>query len=214
MADWIYCGSNAAVDAAGTQSLLRTHQAIWCPPPGLRLWPGTPHPGERLWLVWHAAGGPILLLGGGRLAQNNQARFGTDLLHTNSDILGVRDAAENLGYRGGTAMSFLILEDVAFPAVGQPPVAGLGVVPTALSKATPTQSTILNGVLPDAKPVAQPIRLVRWLLTRLARWRRWCGAWVLQIRVGQLITVKLVLEIVAVLVTIISGIIAVVWRLK
>ena len=75
MADWIYCGSDAQANAAGTQSLLRTHQAIWCCPPGLRPWPGTPRGGDRLWLVWRAspASRIVLLLGGGRIDQAPRA---------------------------------------------------------------------------------------------------------------------------------------------
>ncbi len=129
MADWIYCGSDPPVDAAGTQSLLRTHHAIWCSPPGLRPWPGTPEPGDRIWLLW---------------ANVN----GTTLLHTNSDIDGVRDEAVGLGYGGGLGMSFLRVENVVFPATERPPVTGLGVVPTALSQATEYQSEALVGMLP------------------------------------------------------------------
>src|SRR5436190_1206024 len=50
--EWIYCGSDEAVDAAATQSLLRSHAAIWCPPPGLRHWSATPEAGDTMWLVW------------------------------------------------------------------------------------------------------------------------------------------------------------------
>ncbi len=149
MADWIYCGSDPPVGAAGTQSLLRTHQAIWCSPPGLRPWPGTPAAGDRIWLVWgDGAGGSVFLLGGGRLVGNAQARFGTSLLHTNSDIPGVRAEAERLGYGGGLGMSFLLLNPVAFPASGHPVVAGLGPIPNALSEASAAQSAILSGMLP------------------------------------------------------------------
>lgn len=148
MADWIYCGSNPPVDAAGTQSLLRTHNAIWCSPPGLRPWPGTPQPGDRIWLLWVNDGGTLLLLGGGRLVGNSQTRFGTTMLHTNSDIAGVREAAEGLGYGGGLGMSFLRVGNVVFPASERPPVSGLGTVPTALSQATAGQSEVLAAVLP------------------------------------------------------------------
>ena len=148
MTDWIYCGSDPPVDADGTQSLLRTHQAIWCSPPGLRPWPGIPAVADRIWLVWrNGAGGSILLLGSGRLAANTQPRFGTNLLHTTSDIPGVRDAAKQLGYGGGLSMSFLRVQEVAFPAVGHPAVAGLGAIPNALSEASEAQSAILDGML-------------------------------------------------------------------
>lgn|SRR5215210_2099146 len=149
MVEWIYCGSDPPVNAEGTQRLLRTHQAIWCSPPGFRPWPGIPSVGERIWLVWRdGAGGPILLLGGGRLAGNAQPRFGTSLLHTNSDIHGVRDAAEQLGYEGGFGMSFLRVQPpVAFPVAGRPVVAGLGPIPNALSEANQAQRAILSAVL-------------------------------------------------------------------
>ncbi|OGR10711.1 MAG: hypothetical protein A2097_04435 [Desulfobacula sp. GWF2_41_7] len=148
MADWIYCGTDPPVDANGTQYLLHTHHAIWCSPPGLRPWPGKPRPGDRLWLLWRDhAGGPVLLLGGGRLAQNSQNRFGTDLLHTNTDIPGVRDAAQNIGYGGGMAMSFLRLVGVTFPTGGQPDVHGIGPITYSLSVADASQSAVLNGLL-------------------------------------------------------------------
>lgn len=149
MVDWIYCGTNPPVDAGGTQSLLRTHDAIWCSPPGLRPWPGVPQPRERLWLVWRdGIDGPISLLGAGRLALNTQQRFGTNLLHTNTDIPGVRDEAEQLGYGGGLGMSFLRLQNVVFPTDGHPAIAQLGLLSSALNEATPTQSGILSAMLP------------------------------------------------------------------
>lgn len=149
MADWIYCGSDPPVDADGTQSLLRTHQAIWCSPPGLRPWPGTPLPGDRLWLLWRdASEGLILLLGGGRLAPNNRKRFGTELLHTNTDIPGVRDAAEGHGYGGGLGMSFLRLRGVVLPHGVPSAVTGFCAIPNALSEATVAQAATLNNLLP------------------------------------------------------------------
>lgn len=148
MANWIYCGSDPPVDAPGTQSLLRTHAAVWCSPPGFRPWPSVPQPGDRLWLLWRdRAGGPVLLLGGGRLARNNQTRYGTDLLHTNRDIPGVREGAENLGYRGGQGMSFLRLGGLMFPRGVQAVVNGLGGIPNGLSEASEPQSVILDDLL-------------------------------------------------------------------
>jgi len=117
MADWIYCGSGPTVGAAGTQSLLRNRRAIWCSPPGLRPFPGVPQPDERLWLVWResATAEVILLLGGGRIEQAPRVCFGTNLLWTNADEPGLRTEAEALGYKGGSAMSFLRLQAVVFP---------------------------------------------------------------------------------------------------
>ncbi len=148
MADWIYCGSDPPVGAGCTQSLLRTHSAVWCCPPGLRSWPGTPEAGERLWLLWFdGSEGPLLLLGGGRIAENNKTRFGANLLHTNTDIPGVRDEAAKLGYGGGNAMSFLRLASVVLPTIGQLLVDELGMVPTKLSKASKARAETLNGIL-------------------------------------------------------------------
>ena len=149
MADWIYCGSNAAVDAAGTQSLLRTHRAIWCSPPGLRSWPAIPQAGERLWLVWRESDSAqlVLLLGGGRIQQAPRTLFGTRLLCTDPDVPGLRAAAERLGYLGGTAMSFLRLSAIVFPT-GLPAVQGLADIDNRLNVATPAQFAALSGMLP------------------------------------------------------------------
>jgi hypothetical protein len=149
VADWIYCGSDSAVDAAGTRSLLRTHQAIWCSPPGLRPWPGTPQPGEREWLVWREspAAQTILLLGGGRIEQAPRLLFGTNLLWTDPDAAGLRAAAERVGYKGGTSMSFLRLTDGVLPK-GQPPVQGLAGIDNRLNVAPAAQVAVLMPVLP------------------------------------------------------------------
>jgi hypothetical protein len=80
------CGSGNNVDANGTQSLLRTHRAIWCSPPGLRPWPAVPREGEYLWLVWRedASSGPVLLLGGGFIQKAPRNLFNTELLWAKS----------------------------------------------------------------------------------------------------------------------------------
>ena len=80
-------------------------------------------------------------------AQNNKARFDTDLLHTNTDIDGVREEAEDLGYGGGLSMSFLRLSGVVFPIGGHPAVIDIGTVPYALSKANESQSEILDDMI-------------------------------------------------------------------
>jgi hypothetical protein len=149
VADWIYCGSDSAVDAAGTQRLLRTHRAIWCSPPGLRPWPGTPQPGERLWLIWHesATAEIVLLLGGGHVEQAPRSLFGTNLLWTGPDTPGLRAAAELLGYEGGAAMSFLRLTDVVLPN-GQPLIHGLSGIDTRLNVASPAQVAVVMAALP------------------------------------------------------------------
>ena len=148
MADWVYCGSDSAVDAAGTQSLLRTHRAIWCSPPGLRPWPAIPQPEDRLWLVWRESPSSqtVLLLGGGRIEQAPRALFGTRLLWTNHDAPGLLAAAEQLGYKGGKSTSFLRLDAVVFPT-GLPLVQGLADIDNRLNVATPTHFGALSRVV-------------------------------------------------------------------
>ena len=48
MSDWIYCATDAQVNAQNTAALLYPHGAIWCCPPGLRQWNGNPAAGEKL----------------------------------------------------------------------------------------------------------------------------------------------------------------------
>jgi hypothetical protein len=147
-ADWIYCGSASQVPAAGTQSLLRAYEAIWCSPPRLRPWPGTPKPGERLWLLWRQSpSDPVLLLGGGRIVQAPRNIFHTNLLWTNADVPGVADQATRLGYTGPTNMSFLRLKPVVFPVGGYPqPIRGNWSIETGLNIATPSQVAALSHV--------------------------------------------------------------------
>ena len=77
---------------------------------------------------------------------NIQPKFGTNLLHTDTDIPGgVRAEAMRLGYGGGSSMSFLRLQNMAFPAAGHPVIAGLGQIPNALSEASNAQRTVLEG---------------------------------------------------------------------
>jgi hypothetical protein len=142
---WIYCGSDAGVGADATQSLLRSHAAIWCTPPGLRPWPGTPEAGDTMWLVWRS-GGQAVLLGGGILASAPQQRYQTSILWTDSDYPGVRAEAERLGYGGGTAMSFLRLHNTVFPSTDALSVPGN--LSPGLNVASPKCIELLNRVLP------------------------------------------------------------------
>lgn len=150
MAAWIYCATAGQVNAENTQSLLRSHRAIWCQPPGLAPWPGTPQPDDRLWLVWRQQAGaePTALLGGGRVLAAPRQLYGTRLLWTNPDLPGVRDQAAHLNYQVGTAVSFLRLDGPVFPAEGRPEVAGLGQLSPGLNVATAAQAEVLAGVLP------------------------------------------------------------------
>ena len=149
MADWIYCGTDPPVDAGGTQALLRARGAIWCPPPGMRPWPGRPRPGDRLWLAWRDPGkGSTVVLGGGRLVGNGREKFGTDVLHSDADAPGVRDEARKVGFGGPNNMSFLLLRDVAFPRGDANEVPGIGAVATGLSIATSGQVAVIGSVVP------------------------------------------------------------------
>jgi hypothetical protein len=88
----------------------------------------------------------VLLLGGGRIEQAPRGRPDTDLLWTDVDHRGMRPAAKQLGYKGGTAMTFLRLTDVVFPN-GQPPMQGLAGIDTRLNIATAAQVAALQAML-------------------------------------------------------------------
>jgi len=150
VSEWIYCATAGQVNEVHTQSLLQSHHAIWCKPPGLASWPGNPQSGDRVWLVWRAqsATDPTFLLGGGRIQGNSRRVFNTRLLWTNRDLPGVRAAAQLLGYSGPTSMSFLWLQPTVLPA-GEPiQIAGLGLVQAGLNIATQQQIQLLRGLLP------------------------------------------------------------------
>ncbi len=106
-----YIANDQGVDMTATQRLLIDFSAIWCPPPGLREWNGNPAPNDQLTLGYLQRGS-LYLLGIGMLTENSTERYRTSLLFTNTDVPGIRDGAENLGYEGGSAVSFLILRDV------------------------------------------------------------------------------------------------------
>ena len=141
MASRIYVGTYPPVDAAGTQSLLRTHQAIWCP--------GTSRPaaGDRLWLVWRAQhGGQVLLLGGGTLVDSDVGIFWT-VRHD----AGMRDEARALGYTGPDSMRFLRVQDFMLPNGVPPAVAGLGMLANGLNDASTIQEGMMRALLPIAR---------------------------------------------------------------
>ncbi|MDO8676978.1 MAG: DUF3825 domain-containing protein [Acidobacteriota bacterium] len=146
--DWVYCGSEPPAGAASTQSLLHTHQAIWCSPPGLRAWPDTPSPGDRLWLVWRDPNQHrFLLLGGGVLLKAPRDLYQTNLLWTDPDAPGLRAEAERQGYGGGTGMSFLRLSKVVVTAAPFSVVDGLGEVANGLNVTRSKQSALLEDTL-------------------------------------------------------------------
>jgi hypothetical protein len=140
MADFIYCGTEPPVGAAGTQQLLLGPlNAIWCPPARV---PVQPSDNDRVWLVWRpsAATAPVVL-GGGRVAVTDNGR----VLWTNATLPGVRPAARALGYGGPTNMAFLHLTGVVSPP-GQPPV-NLGTIATGLNVASAQQVQALTQLL-------------------------------------------------------------------
>src|SRR4030042_3037416 len=147
MPSWIYCGTAEQVNSAYTQDLLRNHQAIWCPPPRVRPWPQRyPKAGEVLWLVWrenHRA--PILVLGRGTIWAAPRQLFGTTVLWTDPDHRGMRDAAMQLGYGGGNAMSFLRLENICLsPIGGVPPIQDLIGIQDRFNVANAVQLAIIQ----------------------------------------------------------------------
>jgi hypothetical protein len=101
-----------------------------------------------LWLVWRESyfAKTVLLLGGGRIQQAPRALFGTRLLWTDPDAPGLRVAAEQLGYLGGTAMSFLRLSAIVFP-IGLPAIQVLADIDNRLNVATPAQFAALSSML-------------------------------------------------------------------
>src|SRR5207249_470187 len=110
MADYVYCGTEPPVGAAETRSLLLgSFHAIWCPPAHIT---ADVTKGDRVWLVWRSSPTAVpVLLGGGRVAVTHEGRA----LWTNATLLGVRPAAEALGYRGPTNMAFLHLTGIVTP---------------------------------------------------------------------------------------------------
>lgn len=107
----IYIATDPPVPCEQTAALLEEFQAIWCPPPRLHPWNGTPSERETVVLV-HRGTKDCILLGTGVTRLNNRFLFGTHLLWTSRDLPGVRRRAEELGYSGPTCMSFLVLDDV------------------------------------------------------------------------------------------------------
>jgi len=112
MNGYTYCGSQSAVGLDETAKLLADRHAIWCPPPTRIPWALTPTAGSHMWLFWRD-GVALSLLGGGILRESPRKCYGSNLLWTNRSYPGVRDAAESLGYRGGTGMAFLRLDEVS-----------------------------------------------------------------------------------------------------
>jgi hypothetical protein len=147
MTEWIYCGTQPPVDAAGTQALLRELRAIWCPPPGFRAWPVIPEIGSNIWLVWRAAlNADVLVLGQGQLLRAPRDLYRTDVLWTGRDDARLRELATALGYGGGTAMSFLRVGTPWLAEEPGVPVAVLEGLASRLNQATDAQANALRAI--------------------------------------------------------------------
>lgn len=138
----IYISTDEQVSYERTADLLDEYNAIWCPPPELRHWNGTP-PSERETTVLAHRGANYTLLGAGVTRPNPRRLFNTNLLWTEADVPGVRERAQQLGYAGPLNMSFLILDNVqpARLGIGQDVAysldalnPGLNVVPEQLAR--------------------------------------------------------------------------------
>jgi hypothetical protein len=98
-------------------------------------------------MLWRATPNDVShLLGGGTLDAPPRQLYGTMVLWTNPDAPGLRDAAMNLGYGGGTAMSFLRL---VHPVICEdcPPLPELGPITTHLNIATGGDLDVLAAAL-------------------------------------------------------------------
>jgi len=139
MANFIYLGTGVQVNADRTRQLLEEWRAIWCPPPRLRPWQGTPNHDDHVWLCWAESAGAneMLVLGCGKSQENPDGpRYGSEMLWTNRDIPGVTPAAERLGYGGGTGMSFLKLNEGRTLVLPQYPSVAQRGTPSGLSEVT------------------------------------------------------------------------------
>jgi hypothetical protein len=153
--DFLYCGTDAQVDAKNTQALLLNEKAgaIWCPPPSLPRfsWPAYPNDGDRLWLIWRKKQGTtIYLLGGGRIRIGLHGCCGEGTLWTDQIL---RAAARRLGYtvkdEPGKETCFLRLQDPKFlPENEILPITGLGNIRSGLKPATDSQVVVMESALP------------------------------------------------------------------
>jgi hypothetical protein len=113
----IYISTDDQVPYQQTANLLEEFHAIWCPPPSLRLWHGTPCSDQERIALAHR-GENYTLLGMGLIRRNNRLLFNTHLLWTEGDIAGIRTRAKQLGYSGPSNMSFLLLDEVTTARLG------------------------------------------------------------------------------------------------
>jgi putative zinc finger/helix-turn-helix YgiT family protein len=147
---WIYCATASQVDPTKTQALLRTYQGIWCPPPTFLPWPGTPRPGDQLWLVWRKAARAkqTFLLGAGHILSAPRHLYKSDLLWTSLDVPGIREEAFDLGYKVGDSAAFLRLSQPVLPPNGAlPQAADLGPLHPGMNVASQDQERKLDSLL-------------------------------------------------------------------
>ena len=147
----IYCGTAAQVGKEKTRELLDgPYHAIWCRQPDrIRPWHSDPKPGDKLWLVWRERPrDPVYLLGCGRILQAPRVNWGKEVLWTDIDCPGIKEAAQSLGYGGGTAPAFVRLSDVKRPQGGFPK-ARVNPQHSGFTEATPEEAAILDGLLSE-----------------------------------------------------------------
>jgi hypothetical protein len=85
-----------------------------------------------------------MLLGGGKVENSGRK----NVLWTDPDDPGVRDAARQLGYKGPANMAFLHLDSVVFPDVKPPGVPMAGTLSSGLNSLNEEQARILAVALP------------------------------------------------------------------
>lgn len=140
MADLVYCGTEKVGALETREMLAGPFAALWSPP----MWrKAAVNDDDRIWLLWKSRGGPIVLLGGGRVMAAPEGRIDW----TNRTAPGIVDAARELGYGGPTNMAFLRLRDVQVPD-DMPEIWGVADVPVGLSIPPPSLTQVLERVLP------------------------------------------------------------------
>ncbi|MFZ5452957.1 MAG: hypothetical protein ACOZF2_13955 [Thermodesulfobacteriota bacterium] len=98
-------------------------------------------------MVWREKPGtPLFILGGGTISAAPRQLFGTVILWTDPDHPGIREAAEQLGYGGGTSMSFLGLENIFLPIEGMPVIQDLIDIQSRFNEANAAQLAILQQI--------------------------------------------------------------------
>jgi hypothetical protein len=141
MADLLYCGTEPVGPDDTKAMLAGEFQALWAPPMHRHV---QAHAGDRIWVLWRAAGGEhLLLLGGGIVKSTPEGKVDW----TNRTAPGITAAARKRGYGGPTNTAFLRLDHVRL-SDRQPAVPALGSIPIGLSVASAVQVNQLHAILP------------------------------------------------------------------